>query len=444
MLKKRIMGAGLAVCVGLTAVGCSGGKTKEAEATTTQATAKEENAVVPAKEPVTLKLMAMSTGDGNPEYDALIQAFEKKYPYITIEAEYLGIGDTYSNALVTRLKGSNAPDLFHAASGTGSIYSALLLAESGYVMDLSGEPWAAALIPDAYHESWWYGSQLTAVPLQLAPIIVEFNVAAFKELGIEVPKTMEEFFAAGRKSVEQGQNFLVLSGAHVGHSVHVLTAIAMSMVYAENPEWEAERYAGNVSFAETEGWIKTIDYFMDMVEAGFFLPGSEGMDTNSGHLALANGEGIARIVPAGNIHIVEAINEEIELSAFVMPGETEDNTAVSGMMADGIAAYSGTKYPEEIKLFMDFMVLDGGLNTYTEITGNIAIGDLMTGTVLNKKLECVQPLIKENKVFSHPQVAWPGTAYQTLGAGVQSLMLGIITPEEFLKSLDAAWEEGAR
>ncbi len=456
MLKRKWISIIVAMSMVLTAAGCGStgntnnttGETQapaaqaETQKQETEAQSPETETEAEAKEPVTLKLMAMSTGDGNPEYDALIAAFEEKYPWITIEPEYLGIGDAYNNALLTRLRGSDAPDLFHVASGTGSVYSGILLAEAGYIMDLSGMPWADGLVPEANHDSWYYGDMLTAVPLQVAPIIVEYNVKAFEDLGIKVPTTMEEFFEAGRKAKEQGQNFLVLSGAHTGHSVHMLTSIAMSMVYSENPNWDADRYAGKVSFADSEGWKKTVDYFMQMCDEGFFVPGSEGMDTNSGHIALANGDGIARVCPAGNIHIVEAINEDLELSSFVMPGETADKTAVSGMMVDGIAAWSGTKYPEEVKLFMDFMVVDGGLNTYTNITGNIAIGDLLTGTVLNEKLACVSPLIEEKKLFSHPQEAWPGTAYDTLGAGVQSLMLGLVTPDEFLKQLDEAWDEG--
>lgn len=450
MSKRRVMSIILAVCIGVLAAGCGKGAGTEtvveskSEVDVTEGKTKAPEITEAEKEPVTLKLMAMSTGDGNPEYDALIQAFEEKYPWITIEAEYLGIGDTYSNSLVTRLKGNNAPDLFHVASGTGSAYSGLLLAEGGYIMDLSGEPWAKELVPDAYRSAWWLDDTLTAVPLQLAPIIVEYNTARFEELGLKVPTTMDEFFEAGRKSVEQGQSFLVLSGAHTGHSVHLLTSIAMGLVYSENPNWDQDRYEGKVSFAETEGWVKTLDYFMQMCDEGFFIPGSEGMDTNSGHVALANGEGLARVVPAGNIHIVEAINDELHLSAFVMPGETADKTSVAGMIADGVAGYAKTKHPEEVMLFIDFLVSDGGLNTYTSITGNIAMSDLVTGTVLNEKLACVQPLIQEKRIYSHPQTEWPGQAYQALGEGVQSMMLGIVTPEELLKNLDEAWEEGMK
>ena len=127
------------------------------------------------QQPVTLRLMAMSTGAGNPEYDAMIAGFEEQYPWITIEAEYLGIGDTYANTLTTRLKGNDAPDIFHVGGGRAAVYSVLPYADAGYIYDLSGFEWADSVVPQAYHDTWWNGDQLCAVPLQLAPIVVEYR-----------------------------------------------------------------------------------------------------------------------------------------------------------------------------------------------------------------------------------------------------------------------------
>lgn len=392
------------------------------------------------QQPVTLRLMAMSTGAGNPEYDAMIAGFEEQYPWITIEAEYLGIGDTYANTLTTRLKGNDAPDIFHVGGGRAAVYSVLPYADAGYIYDLSGFEWADSVVPDAYHDTWWNGDQLCAVPLQLAPIVVEYNVDRFNELGLTVPTTMEEFIETGKKAVEQGQSFIVLSGAHAGHSAHLILSIAMSTVYSQCPDWDDKRNAGEVTFSETEGWHRAFELFMEMVEADLFVPGSEGMSTDDGTSALAFGDGLIRVIPAGNLHIIENLNPDINLSTFCMPGETEESTYISGMVTDGIAAYSGTEHPEEVALFMDYLV-SGGVNLYTDITGNISMADLTAGVIKNEKLEPIAYLFNEGRVCDHASSTWESAAaYNTFGKGVQALMTGLTTIDELLADMDAAWD----
>lgn len=389
--------------------------------------------------PVTLRLMAMSTGDGNPEYDAMIAAFEEKYPWISIEPEYLGIGDTYANSLTTRLKGTDAPDIFHVGGGRAAVYSVLPYAEAGYIMDLSSFDWAKTVMPEAYHNTWWNGDQLCAIPLQLAPIVVEYNVDRFAELGLTVPTTMDEFMATGKKAVEQGQPFIVLSGAHAGHSAHLILSIAMSTVYAKDPAWDAKRNAGEVTFAGEEGWHRAFEIFMEMYNNNLFVPGSEGMSTDDGHSAMAFGDGLVRVIPAGNLHIIERLNPEINLGTFCMPGDSVENTYISGMVTDGIAAYSGTEHPEEVALFMNFLV-EGGLNTYTDITGNISMADLASGVIKNEKLAPVAQFFNAGHVVDHASSTWQSAAaYSTFGKGVQALMTGLTTIDQLLADMDAAW-----
>jgi raffinose/stachyose/melibiose transport system substrate-binding protein len=386
--------------------------------------------------------MGMSTGDGNPEYEKMIETFTGMYPWITIESEFLGIGDEYANMLSTRLKGNDAPDVFHVGGGRATLYSVLPYMDEGLIMDLSGFSWAQNAVPEAYHDIWWSGSQLGAIPLSLAPVIVEYNEAMFNELGIPVPTTMDEFMAAGAQAVAAGQPFIVLSGAHVQHSAHFIISIAASTVYLKEPAWNEKRETGEVTFAGTPGWKEAIEIFMRMNEAGLFVPGSEGMDANMGHEALANGDGMLRVCPAGNINIVERINDSTKLLGMAMPGATADQTGLTGMLTDGVAAFSGTKYPEEVSMFMDFVATGGGADIWAVGTGNIAVPDIASGTVKNPKLAGIEPLFKQGgRVFNHPQSAWTKTAaFQALGNSVQALMTGQTTVDEVIAGLDAAWD----
>ena len=85
----------------------------------------------------TLKVLAQSNGQGNPQLQAIFDRFQQLNPSIKIDATYLPIGTTYANTLRTQLQGGNAPDVFYVTAGSGGLQSVLPLAKAGYVADLA-------------------------------------------------------------------------------------------------------------------------------------------------------------------------------------------------------------------------------------------------------------------------------------------------------------------
>ena len=93
----------------------------------------------------TIKVLAQSNGQGNPQLQAIFDRFQQLNPDIKIDATYLPIGTTYANTLRTQLQGGNGPDVFYVTAGSGGLQSVLPLAKAGYVADLVEAPWVKTL-----------------------------------------------------------------------------------------------------------------------------------------------------------------------------------------------------------------------------------------------------------------------------------------------------------
>lgn len=138
MKLKKILAGILAVMMTLSLAACSGKNTDvstakpstdaavpTAEATTT------ETATTEVKKPVTLRFSWWG-GDARHEATlAVIDAFEKENPGITIEPEY-GAQDGYNDKLMTQLASDTAPDLIQIETGAAPEYYA-----QGQLYDLS-------------------------------------------------------------------------------------------------------------------------------------------------------------------------------------------------------------------------------------------------------------------------------------------------------------------
>ena len=123
------------------------------------------------KATTTIKFLAQSNGQGNPQLQAILDRFMQLNPDIEVAATYLPIGTTYANTLRTQLQSGNAPDVFYTTAGTGDLQSVLPLAKAGYVADLAKRPWVKTLpLAPANRPFFWRQGRLTALPFAVVPV----------------------------------------------------------------------------------------------------------------------------------------------------------------------------------------------------------------------------------------------------------------------------------
>ena len=389
----------------------------------------------------TIRLIAQASEQGNPNMQALVDAFMKKYPSIKVVTEFYPIGTAYPQVLRTQLQGGNAPDLFYVTAGSGGQVSVLPFLESGYVADLSSRPWSKTAIPTRSRALYWKGSQLAAVPLGMTPIAAIYNADLLKTLGVSVPTTMPALLKTCAVIKAKGKSMFTLAGANPQNAGLLAAALAENYVLSSDPRWNAKRLAGTVTFAGSAAWKRTLNALLDMNKAGCFIPGVEGADIPQAAPAMANGDALAFVVPTGAISALKGINPKLNLGAFVLPGPTAAATAIAVSPTDALAVSKTSKNLPAALAFADFVATGGGSELYTKVTGDLSVQQAATGKNLPPELSGISAaLTKTARVFPLIQIEWKNAeVYTALGEGIQGLLTGQISVDALLARMDTAW-----
>lgn len=139
---------------------------------------------------ITLRIMWWGS---QARHDATLKAldlYSEKNPGITFEPEYQSF-DGYQDKLSTQSAGKNTPDIFQMDAAWFNDW-----ASSGRLEDLSSIP--ADHIDKALLETGTYQGKLYAMPLGNNAWGMVYNKTMMDSLGVQPPKTWDEFFAMAR------------------------------------------------------------------------------------------------------------------------------------------------------------------------------------------------------------------------------------------------------
>jgi raffinose/stachyose/melibiose transport system substrate-binding protein len=151
---------------------------------------------------VTLTLTSIT--DANVGWQAMIAAYKKADPNVTIKATYAPT-DQLQTALRAQLGAGNAPDLFVDWPGNGSAMAVQQLAPTSLVADLSGQQWIKA-VPNGLKPLLGDKGKTYMWSPGVTPIGVIYNKQVLKQAGISsLPTTWNELLADARKIKAAGR-----------------------------------------------------------------------------------------------------------------------------------------------------------------------------------------------------------------------------------------------
>ncbi|WP_299092253.1 extracellular solute-binding protein [uncultured Metabacillus sp.] len=196
-------------------------------------------------------------------YEPIIEDFEKEHPDIDINMSTRTI-DAHKEGLKVGASSNTLPDIwFNWGGSLGSFYP-----ENGLTLDLTEYAeqgkWNELYLETAL-ELTKYEGQITGVPTSLAGLGIFYRKDIFEELGIEVPKTFEEFEAVMAKLKENNITPVSVGGKFGWHTMRFTEAVlehyagpelkdklinleeswdnpAVEQTYAKLKEWEGKGY----------------------------------------------------------------------------------------------------------------------------------------------------------------------------------------------------------
>ncbi|WP_170325865.1 ABC transporter substrate-binding protein [Ruegeria arenilitoris] len=386
-------------------------------------------------EDVTLTIESWRNDDLTLWQDQIIPAFEAAHPGIKIQFTPSAPAE-YNAVLNSKLDAGSAGDLITCRPFDAS----LALYEAGHLTDLSGVE-AMGNFSDVAKSAWQTDDGAVSFCVPMASVIHGFiyNKDAFNELGIEVPTTEDEFFAALDKIREDGTYVPLAMGTNDQWEAATMGYNNIGPNYWKGEEGRQALISGEQKLTD-EVWTapyatlaRWAEYMGDGYEAQTY-PDSQNIFTL----------GRAAIYPAGSWEI-SGFNAQadFEMGAFKPPVRNAGDTCYISDHTDiGIGMNAATKHPEAAEIFLAWVASP----EFAEIFGNalpgffplsstpVELQDPLAKEIVGWREECESTIRSTYQILSR---GTPNLENETWGASVAAIK-GAKSPEE----LGAELQEG--
>src|SRR6266542_2191722 len=266
-----------------------------------------------AKRADQITLSMVTLANQQTAWQVLIPNFERVYPNIKVNISYAANNTQLYQLETTQLAAGNAPDILAATPGQGTPNAVSTLAKAGYLAPMIGKPWAKRLVAPVTSRDK-VGKALYAYTPGIGLYGVFTNDTLFKKLGLKVPQTFKQVLDVCAKAKAAGVTAWLFGGSDQSGPLVLTMDIAVADVYAKDPHWKAEREAGKVTFAGTQGWRQSLQQFIDMNNAGCFQAGVAGTANTAALSLFAQGQGLMWFGVSGQKGALDAGNPSFTYS----------------------------------------------------------------------------------------------------------------------------------
>ena len=335
--------------------------------------------------------------------EQIIPAFEAEHPGIKIN--FTPSAPTEYNAVLnSKLEAGSAGDLITCRPFDAS----LALYDAGHLADLSDME-AMSNFSDVAKSAWQTDDGSASFCVPMASVIHGFiyNADAFAELGLDVPETEEQFFAALETIKADGTYIPMAMGTNDQWEAATMGYNNIGPNYWKGEEGRRALIAGEQKLTDAM-WVtpyatlaKWSDYLGDGYEAQTY-PDSQNLFTL----------GRAAIYPAGSWEI-SGFNAQADfaMGAFKPPVQAAGDTCYISDHTDiGIGMNAATENADAAKTFLAWV----GSPEFATIFGNALPGFF---PLSNAPVELEDPLAKEF-------IEWRGECESTIRSTYQILSRG--------------------
>ncbi|MGJ8625930.1 MAG: ABC transporter substrate-binding protein [Sulfitobacter sp.] len=392
-------------------------------------------------EDVTLTIESWRNDDLAIWQDKIIPAFEAENPGIKVKFTPSAPAE-YNAVLNSKLDAGSAGDIITCRPFDAS----LALFEAGHladVTDLEGMKNFSAVAKSG----WSTDDAATQFCVPMASVIHGFiyNKDAFEELGLEVPKTEADFFAALDEIKEDGSYIPMAMGTNDQWEAATMGYNNIGPNYWKGEEGRLALMSGEQKLTD-EAWVapyrqlaKWGAYLGDGFEAQTY-PDSQNIFTL----------GRAAIYPAGSWE-VSGFNSlvDFEMGAFYPPVQAAGDTCYISDHTDiGIGMNAKTAHPEAAKTFLNWVGTTEFATLYANAlpgffplsNGKVTLEDPLAQEFISWRGECESTIRSTYQVLSR---GTPNLENETWNASAQ-VIKGEETPEDAGKRLQeglASWYE---
>ena len=280
-------------------------------------------------EPMEITLWDIATTEpGKTTQEEAVKRFMADYPNIKINQVHQQ-NDNYKQQLVVAMSSGQAPNMYiHWGGGPMAEYY-----KSGFVNDIT-DMYAKYDHPefiDAAVAQSTYDGKMLAIPFGgLSGADIFYNKTIFKELGLEVPKTIDELETVCETLKANGYiPFSLANASKWTGSMYYMYLVAR---HSGNAEFDAAYTQENGGTFTSPAFIWAAEKIQDWVKKGYFPEGVNSLtaDDNQDRALLYDGSAAMMLHGAWQVSGIKADSEEWyneNLGVFRFPEDTEAKAA---------------------------------------------------------------------------------------------------------------------
>lgn len=298
----------------------------------------------------------------------ILEAFNEKYPDISIDFQYAPPVKDYVEKLSTMLYSGSAPDIFQMA-----LENREDLMKGNYAEDLSNEPYMKdGTIPDFAKAPYRQDGKVYALAIDGWVGGLFYNKDMFQKAGITAePQTWDEFLADCKKLKDAG--YLPLMDNLQDAAVNIVPALVGAQTISKDKDFTKAVYEGKKTFSD--GWDEPLNLWYKLIESGYLTKNMAGVTSDQMLTEFAT-EKVA-MIPSGpwNINTLQKLNPKLSYKCMGIPGTEKGNIWYDGAVDVGfsINAASPDQNKELAKIFLSFLTTPEGEKAFFDGYGSTII-----------------------------------------------------------------------
>ncbi|MCR5195221.1 MAG: extracellular solute-binding protein [Pseudobutyrivibrio sp.] len=329
-MNKKVFATILAtVLTATTLVGCGGNSSSAGPDTAAKAPGEKQtdgkNLPELTTEPMTITLWDIATEEpAKSAQEGAVQRFMADYPNITVNQVHQQ-NDNYKQQLVVAMSSGQAPNMYiHWGGGPMAEYY-----KSGFANDIT-DMYAKYDHPDFIDASVaqsTYDGKMLAIPFGgLSGCDIFYNKTIFKDLGLEVPTTIDELEDVCATLKKNGYTpFSLANASKWTGSMYYMYLVAR---HSGNAEFDAAYTQENGGSFTSDAFIYAGTKIQDWVKKGYFPDGVNSLtaDDNQDRALLYDGSAAMMLHGSWQVAGIKADNEDWyneNIGVFRFPEDTE-------------------------------------------------------------------------------------------------------------------------
>ncbi|WP_319563005.1 extracellular solute-binding protein [Marispirochaeta sp.] len=378
-------------------------------------------------------------GEDEEGYNQIFDIFEGSHPNISVE--FRTVKNTeYNTVLATALEGGQGPDLMQLrAYGGLQRYTAFLMPLGDKIDSLKDFSDSSIASASGYEDGVIYG-----VPFANQALGIFYNKRIFRENGVSVPTTWDEFISLMDTLKANGVTPLA-NGGQAAWMLEIMFGTIGPNFYGGNDFYE-EVVAGDTTFTDPR-FIRALEYMKTLVP---YMPrGFMGLDFASMQANFFTEQAAMYIGGSFESSNFQAQNPDLEIGVFAAPAPA-GQPAYIGTWADGsYGVNETTEHPEAAVELARFMAGQEFGTMFANMLGQISpIPGVSIDSAKAPVLSQFTEMMEDHETTPYIMLVgfrWDQpTGSVALQNALQGMMQGDMTPREVAEEVQsqiASWYE---